>query len=253
MSPSELFKPQSPLRSRFFDTGITSRRKKKENKVSTATAGIGDSTILGTKDENAGDKSRDGNRKFARKTDTDPGDVGTAATNKKQKPKRTAKAKSTRTTKAIKCGESGNMTLTGRVAKARDAPNKEACKKADVPLPSPTSLFGPTTIKEQAEWEDEGLQSEEAVKRRLDWTPPKDTTPNTEIIELDSEHETMEGNSKPVSRHGFGNMLSGYNFSGNTSSSRDVTQIVEDGGPTKRRRIEVLCEDIFLPLVPLLY
>lgn len=78
-----------------------------------------------------------------------------------------------------------------------------------------------------------GLQLEEATKRRLDWTPTKDSS--QQVVELESD---AEGSQKPAPARNLSNLLSGYGFTGNLSSQTS-NQTTEDSGPTKRRRIEV--------------
>jgi hypothetical protein len=78
------------------------------------------------------------------------------------------------------------------------------------------------------------LNLEEALKRRLDWTPPKTTHP--QIVDLDNEDDATTGIARRI---GFGDLLSDYRFNEDSSTPEDRAQIRGDSHPTKRRRIEV--------------
>lgn len=143
--------------------------------------------------------------------------------------KSTAKSKKPRANNATKRAESGNKTLKGRVAK-RGSTDAEKGKKTVAPLSSTASKGHDAQVQEA-----DGLHLDGAMSRRLDWTPPKGTS--KPVIELD--HERSPENNGQSTSLGFGNLVSAYNFSGTSCATRDNLQISEDGGPTKRRRIEV--------------
>ena len=88
--------------------------------------------------------------------------------------------------------------------------------------------------------ENQSLQLDAASKRRLDWTPPKDTTSFKDITEPGSGHEEGGDSQMGAKPRAFSNMLSDYCFDGDVAS-RDV-DVGEYNGLVKRRRLEVsLC------------
>lgn len=128
-----------------------------------------------------------------------------------------------------KRGESKNKTLTGKVSKSSSAEIQQV--GANTSKPSSQK----DTTKDLDDWKRDGLQLEEATKRRLDWTPTKDSS--QQFVELESDGDA-ESSQKPTPARNLSNILSGYSYTG-IASSQASNQTTEDGGPTKRRRIEV--------------
>lgn len=142
--------------------------------------------------------------------------------------------KKNRSVKTIsECKDSGNMKLAGKVTKSGvDAPEKtsKAGKKAVDLMISTIDL----SKESDALGEDEELQLEAATWRRIDWTPPPDISPENSAVEEVNPKE----NSKAKGSGRFGTLLSSYNFATSAPTPREMRQNA-DGGPTKRRRIEV--------------
>lgn len=84
---------------------------------------------------------------------------------------------------------------------------------------------------------DKELHLDEAVRRRMDWTPPKETAPKGVFaVDDDDDHEKVH---QPSPKGGFGSLLSDYNYSQPALGPLDLSLKADGGGPTKRRRIEV--------------
>lgn len=150
-------------------------------------------------------------------------------------PKRTSGSNKKRG-KCSKSETSTNKTLTGRVAKSGSMGSQESDKTA-----TDASQCGSLRQKSPKPSDDGGnndLQLEAALKRRLDWTPTKDTS--IELVDA-SQEGAKEGSSK-----GFGDLLAGYSFSGTTSACHKDSELCFDRGPTKRRRINVSVLSLFL-------
>lgn len=88
----------------------------------------------------------------------------------------------------------------------------------------------------------EGLNLEEALKRRSDWTPPKASA----VISLDED--ITAGNS--ALKASFGDALRDYHYSRENSVS-ELMPLRKEGNPTKRRRLEVCIISIFVLQVSL--
>ncbi|KAH8423216.1 protein slx4 [Aspergillus melleus] len=238
LSPSELFRP--PSQSRFFTTDNPGAKRSNVKGIK----------ALNGRDANSGNIDVEGEETISRnkptrgrKKATNKGQEGleTATSDHNQKetvPKkpRATKAKSAEGPK--KRGRpstktaTNNKTLSGRVAKAGNVQPKESDEKTKRPS-TPKSSSGGTSVKDPVDWEKEGLQLEAATKRRLDWTPTKDT------MEQAVETGRAEGVSDNTS-NGFGSLLADYNFSGGSSLTQTSSGIPEDGFITKRRRIELV-------------
>ncbi|TQB68722.1 5'-flap endonuclease [Monascus purpureus] len=230
VSPSELFK--TGTRSRFFNTTLTRQKK---------LAGEDDSMDLGTKENAAEVQPRSGNRKPAKRTKTvlqhaDPIVLEQTKTKAKKSTKGSGSKKP-----MTKREELSNMTLMGKVEKVGNAQNKGSRKKGEAPPLSSTSPSRHSATRRQGDSEIKDLQLEKALRRRLDWTPPKATA--SAAPEVNSECETGS-NQKGTNRHGFKDMLSAYSFDEDISSL-NLNQSTVDGGPTKRRRIELVDYGIF--------
>jgi hypothetical protein len=141
--------------------------------------------------------------------------------------------------------ETGNLKLAGKVTKANksnDTQTKTA-KKAEHKTAAVQSPPADSTETSElkavsiALGKDEVLHLDEALRRRRDWTPPRETCPqldNTMENNGTNPDETRESSAKS----GFGGILTDYNYSGSGSDSRDIS--ANEGGPTKRRRIELV-------------
>ncbi|KAJ5095761.1 hypothetical protein NUU61_005117 [Penicillium alfredii] len=234
-SPSELFQP--PSRSRFFpapsdgrlgdatkpkrrpakkaatsnDKTAPSRSRPKANQV----AGEPESAALGVLQP----ESLDSRDNAAKKKTTN---------SQKGRPRASNKSK-----------DQGNMTLAGKVTKkSSDTQGKQQSKnnqKATQNLSKPTEVSErPAAEESNALGKHEDLHLNEAMRRRIDWTPPSETAPGDAIAvdDDDQEKEKSDGAS------GFGKLLSDYNFSG--TAPRELPQNPEGPGPTKRRRLELV-------------
>lgn len=128
----------------------------------------------------------------------------------------------------------GNKTLKGRVSKGDSGKVSESVKQTAALLELSESQD--SSKKAPNNWEKEGLQLEEATKRRLDWTPTKDSA--VQVINLDGDEDGAP--SREVSgRRSFGDLFSSYGFNGESRLSQETTKRTDNGGPTKKRRIEV--------------
>lgn len=236
MSPSELFKPST--RSKYFEAPCRKdtprKRENKEPKEGDRRDNLVPATTKGDMTEAKPKRRR---RKPA---DESLGETAGNASKKISRPKKPF------ANNASKRGEPGNKTLKGRVAKSGYA-HAEGEEKGAVVAASSTSN-GQDHAKTQSNWAGGDLQLEEAVKRRLDWTPPKDTP--KPVIELDDDR-SPESIRESTNMHGFGSLLSSYNFSDTAASApQNYPQFPEDGEPTKRRRIKV-CSRLSLCVLPL--
>ncbi|OXV10956.1 hypothetical protein Egran_01282 [Elaphomyces granulatus] len=118
----------------------------------------------------------------------------------------------------------GNKVLIGKVAKSKGGANRVPAKQADTPRSRDTK-------NENGDGDD--LHLEKATERRLDWTPRRCS--ETLVIHLDEDDETDGSGSK----HHIADLHSEYAFSGNVSSLDDNRKNIH-GGPTKRRKLELL-------------
>lgn len=232
-SPSELFKDSS--RSKYFQT-VSPVRAPETTKTGPKKGCEKDSDTHMSKKAATEDKPKRGRKKLAPESQASPGELAPAIPAPGDKAtKKPTKTKKRRAAITGKRAESGNQTITGKVAKPGGARGKEAGKKAATESTTTPSEDKDDTTKTE-DLESNGLHLEGAVKRRSDWTPPRDTS--KPAIQLD--YESFE-NTESTDVSGFGGLLSTYNFSGKTSPPRVnlETEATEDSGPTKRRRIEV--------------
>lgn len=234
VSPTELVRHTS--RSKHFpspsEKRASSRRKtNKEPKGGTRKDGA---ASIDDQEETKEDKPKRRGRKPSNKTKGPEGLEPAIAAPEESVAKTTAKPKKTRANNGTKRGEIGNKKLKGKVVKKDDA---DVEKRKKVASRSTASSKTQDHTDGQSGLEEAGLHLEGAMSRRLDWTPPKDTC--NPVIELDDE--CSPGNiGEPTNGVGFGGLLSGYNFNGTASeASRDIPHVSDEGGPTKRRRIEV--------------
>lgn len=212
-SPSELFRSiQSPTNEpqQFTEKGAeqkaTGKRVTNKSRV--------DGNVLKGKPKRGRKKAADGLQAIL--GDSEP----TALKSKDNAPKKVTRTSTKRTDNEKKLGGNKNKILTGNIVKTNSVQTNPDAK-------SPRG-----TTRELDNWGGNGLQLEEATKRRLDWTPPKETA----CLEGDGN---AGGSPKSIPTRDFSNFLSGYGFIGTMSPPAD-TKVVDGGdGPTKRRRIEV--------------
>ncbi|KAJ5094177.1 hypothetical protein N7456_010038 [Penicillium angulare] len=159
----------------------------------------------------------------------DATDTGPKKKRQSAKTTTTAKKSGTRTKKKAKESESGTITLAGKVTKANgDSQAKKGQKSdrksgtLDPPEPEVSHSSKPST-------DNEDLQLDEAIARRRHWTPPRETS--QDVIVAEEEPSSQEHRS-------FGKLISDYNYAGLTSESASFN--MDDNGPTKRRRIELV-------------
>lgn len=152
-----------------------------------------------------------------------------------------SKAKTVRNRKSSKSQETQNKILTGRVAKATTASKSKAGTKK-------TKAVGRNQDEQIAKEagarkvaDSEGLNLEEALKRRSDWTPPKASS----VILLDEDSPSASNGPKPS----FGDALRDYHYSRENSVSEAIPPRKE-GNPTKRRRLEVCRIRIIVIITP---
>ncbi|RHZ55520.1 protein slx4 [Aspergillus thermomutatus] len=227
-SPSELF--QKPTRSRFFKT-----QDGKDGSSMTAKEG----SETGTKSKHlAAPKrktaSRGGRQK--RVKDTQSTNESQTVLGHSEPPipkynectsKKGAGSKKKRTDAANKRTQSKNKTIMGKVAKSGNTETDKSGDKIKEPMTSDVSPG--KSVANKLEWEKDGLQLEAAMKRRLDWTPTKDT--GKRAVALDDIDDD---------KNRFGDLLSEYGFSKTTTASQGDLRFSDDGAPTKRRRLELV-------------
>lgn len=134
------------------------------------------------------------------------------------------------------------MTLAGKVTKTSSEPQTKKSSKTGKKTAETT--FSPGDLPEQsgskassAREKDEELYLDKALRRRVDWTPPKETaTGETLVVESDDQ---LDENPPKSTTSGLGKLLSDYNYSGSSSETREIPSNSIGGGLTKRRRIEV--------------
>lgn len=246
VSPSELI--QSTSRSKYFHSPCEKRApsRRKANKEAKDGAGKECVTTIDVAEETKESKPKRRRRKISDESQGLGSLESASLAPDGNVAKTMTKSKKTRANNSTKREDTGNKRLKGKIVKKGDV-DVEKGKKV-VASRSTKSTKGQDDTKGQSGLEEAGLHLEGAMSRRLDWTPPKNTS--KPAIELDGE--CSPGNNGEPSNSGFGSLLSGYNFSGASSGiSRDDRQISDDSGPTKRRRIEVCYEDLVpLPLLP---
>ncbi|KAE8358960.1 structure-specific endonuclease subunit slx4 [Aspergillus caelatus] len=232
-SPSELF--QLPTRSRFFELETPSRNK--ENKTPKEPPVRKTSATSNSRNASSEDRPKRKGRKPASESQTVRVGQGPGGLAQESAPKKTTGARKKRADNQVKCGKTANKTITGRVAKSGNALAKPHQEKV-MDVSTPKGLSETKSASEVVDLGSDGLQLEAAVKRRMDWTPTKDTLAQT--VEL-SQEEVAEANSKS-----FGSLLSEYGFNDVSSARSDVRNFGDDG-PTKRRRIELVDSRLFGP------
>ena len=228
-SPSELFRP--PSRSRFFaEQNITDRatnnKRQTTKKATTANAVT----------KKATSKPPRRAKKAAKETNSavleaiEPGTLDSRDNTACKAPV----PRKGRSQSGAKSKKPGNMVLAGKVTKTnKDSLGKDS-EKAEKKLSSAQKSSDDLQAKKSnALQEGENLQLDEAMSRRRDWTPPKETASiGVSALYNDEDHKMHEDGQ-------FGRRISDYNYSGSDPELRDVSLNTDDGGPTKRRRIEV--------------
>ncbi|KAE8376337.1 structure-specific endonuclease subunit slx4 [Aspergillus bertholletiae] len=230
-SPSELFQP--PTRSRTFELGDSSQSK--EIKTPNEPAVKKANTTLKSKSTSSKGQPKRRGRRPAGESQTVLGGPGPASVAQENAPKKTTGPRKKRVDNEGKRGKATNKTITGRVAKSGNAQAKSLQDKP-MDVPTPEALLQMKPASEAIDLGNDDLQLEASMKRRMDWTPTKDTSAQT--IEL--SQEGFAG-ANPKS---FGSLLSEYSFSDVSSARIDVRNFGDDG-PTKRRRIELVDPRLF--------
>ncbi|GIJ82806.1 5'-flap endonuclease [Aspergillus pseudoviridinutans] len=226
-SPSELFRP--PVRSRFFKTqngnDSSSRAGKEKSETGTKLKDLAaprrKKVARGGRQIRAKEQSTNESQTLfdhseppIPKHDECTSEKGTGS-----KKKRTDAAKKRTTSK--------NKTITGKVAKSGIT---ETVKSEDKTKELVTSDVSPgKSSANKLELEKDGLQLEVAMKRRLDWTPTKDT--GKRAVELDDIDDD---------KIRFGSLLSEYGFLKAATDSQGDLKLSDGGAPTKRRRLELV-------------
>ncbi|KAL4962308.1 protein slx4 [Aspergillus stella-maris] len=225
-------KSRPPTRSRFFATPDLKSTKTKATRKAKPTPAEPSGDI--SKEKPVRRKRNSNDEAQVESQDLDP-ETSENKENATTKPKRTRKKQGD----AVGGGEKlKNKTITGKVTKSGTAKSG----KASVKLVEGESPPKKTVCDESAEKDEcgEDLQLEQAVKRRLDWTPTKATAK--------SGTELEDGSDTEGGRSGIGSILSRYGYvSSSTTANRSQTLL--DEGPTKRRRIE-LVDPRVLPTKP---
>jgi hypothetical protein len=225
-SPSELFQP--PVRSRFFKAQDgndgSSRTAKEESETGTKSKALAASR---RKTAARGGRQMLAKEQFTNESLTlfdhskPPIPKHNECTSKKG-----IGSKKKRTDAANKRTTSKNKTITGKVAKSGIT---ETAKSEDKTKELVTSDVSPgKSSANKLELEKDGLQLEVAMKRRLDWTPTKDTGKRAvELVDIDNDKTR------------FGSLLSEYGFLKAATDSQGDLKLSDGGAPTKRRRLEV--------------
>lgn len=235
-SPSQLFN-SPPSRSRFFPTPTAPQDAAKKRVSITKKPSLSTvhddfdivkpkSKVASTKSktnpaEKAGSKSQDSTNEVPKKSKTAP----------KVRPKTITGKK-----------ETGNMILSGKITKGvgeeRLKKPSKAKKKTTVESECPqASTDQETNQGPEAATIDKELHLEEALRRRTDWTPPRDTC--LDIPTAAAGEEIVKHCDGPAIHGGFDKILSAYNYSGPSAAVPEIVQNVGEG-PTKRRRIELV-------------
>ncbi|KAJ5389950.1 uncharacterized protein N7496_001018 [Penicillium cataractarum] len=233
-SPSEPFLP--PSRSRFFDVPTRKDDASKKKRPATKTTAPSES-----KEKDIPKKTRQKARKVTNEPthdvveDLEPQSLDSDKT----VAKKTAVSQKGRAKPRAK-KETGNLKLAGKVTKASKSndPQTKTGQKTATVQNTPVDLTDTSEPKKPSNslGKDEVLHLDEAMTRRRDWTPPRETSPQPV--------DTMDNGTSPKesrefsAKGGFGSILTDYNYSTSGSDAREVS--ANEGGPTKRRRIELV-------------
>ncbi|KAL4937670.1 hypothetical protein BDV06DRAFT_202432 [Aspergillus oleicola] len=229
--PAKVSRP--PTRSRFFATPEPKSTKAKDVRTGRRpTTASSEDTVKG-KTTRKGRKPKDGAQAEVQDLVSEVPENKENAT----KPKRTRKKQEVTATGGEKLK---NKTITGKVSKTGTTRPRKPDAKPAVGESTPKRTAHRLIAGEEHKDFEKGLQLEAAVKRRLDWTPTKDTAK--------SGTEQEDGNDTKSGRSGLGLILSGYEYDG-SSTGADRDQVIAGEGPIKRRRIE-LVDPRVLPAKP---
>lgn len=137
--------------------------------------------------------------------------------------------------------ESENLKIAGKVTKGRkssDLQSKPAktTNNTTVTQPVDRTATSERAASSNALGQDEVLHLDEAMRRRRDWTPPRETTP--QVVNTMDNGASPEETRQPSANNAFGGILTDYNYSGSSPDFREAS--TNEGGPTKRRRIELV-------------
>lgn len=148
---------------------------------------------------------------------------------KQRATKQEGKAKRVRARNSKKSEDTGTKVLDGKIVKSSTSKTKDAKRRTSPRIgeETPGELAGKTEDVPQ-----DYLNLDEALKRRIDWTPPKNTHPH--IVDLEDDDDAVG-----IEKTSFGNILSDYRFSEHNSIPEDRALVKENSHPMKRRRIEV--------------
>ncbi|GIJ99237.1 5'-flap endonuclease [Aspergillus viridinutans] len=223
-SPSEPFQP--PMRSRFFKTQAgndgSSRTAKEESETSKDLAASRRKTAArGGRQIRAKEQSTNEAQTLFGHSEP-PIPKHDECTSKKG-----TGSKKKRTDAANKRTTSKNKTITGKVAKSGITETAQSEDKTKEPVTSDV-LPGKSSAN-KLELEKDGLQLEVAMKRRLDWTPTKDTGKRAVGLDDIDDDKTR-----------FGSLLSEYGFLKAATDSQGDLKHSDGGAPTKRRRLELV-------------
>lgn len=226
---------QLPSRSRFFPTPSApnddTKKKGRSKPKITSLDGIDKDAAVKPK---AKPKKATKEIKSGVLADLEPESLGS----RKNAAKNPAASQKGRSRSSAKSKEQGNMTLAGKVTKSSNEP-KDASKSGNKTSVTGKSPSGDQQAqKPNALKEDEGLHLDEAMRRRMDWTPPRETNAKDDSAGGGNGDDLANANEKRTG-NAFGKILSDYNYSGLAGGARDATSNVPVEGPTKRRRIEV--------------
>ncbi|CAI7604055.1 unnamed protein product [Penicillium bialowiezense] len=233
-TPAPLARAKPPTRSRFFPTPCaedknpegTSRPRKRAAKKTAP---------LETNDQNLASKpQRKAKRSTNKSEETVLRDHSEKGIDPKDNEKKQTKAPVRKTTKTK---GPANLTLAGKVTKTNgNPPPKTTTDTEPQSAENNTETLDPK--KSNALGRDELLHLDEASRRRLDWTPPRETAGK----EITSVGEGCSQDEHRVSTEviGFGKLLSDYNYSGIAPDPRELVQTTNSEAPTKRRRIDLV-------------
>lgn len=232
---------QLPSRSRFFPTPSApndATKKKGKGKTKTAKLSGNDKDDLAESQENA-KKATKVPTKSGVLAELEPGSLDS----RKNVTKKAAGSQKGWSRASAKSKEQTNMTLAGKVTKssnelsAKDASKSGKKASAAEKSPSESENQQAGSRKPNALEKDEDLHLDGAMRRRMDWTPPRETNPKD--VSANDTGDGIENDNDKHTENAFGKVLSSYNYTGLASGTCDIASNSQGEGPTKRRRIEV--------------
>ncbi|OKL56385.1 hypothetical protein UA08_08334 [Talaromyces atroroseus] len=147
----------------------------------------------------------------------------------------TSKAKTARNRKTAKPQETQNKILKGRVAKAAVSKAKPIADDKNTTNSQQKDVSNTPKADRERTLDLEGLNLDEALRRRLDWTPPK----SAPVISLDEDSVSQSS----CTNTSFGDILRDYHYN-RKSSLPESMPTRKEGKATKRRRLELVEFDI---------